>query len=197
MKKILLTLICIPLLFNSCKKDKSSAPSTICGSATVTVDGVNYTLTNPQTYPAGDCIIFTGLSEVNGTLSGLAISMINMETDNITTDWTINAQMSTPFNSIGTPININQTYSANNDNLGQTHIGNMIFTDGSGAATETFTNGNSGLINGEITITNIDYANETIDGEFSFTGYSVNAPMPGGSTSHQISCVFSDIPFFL
>ena len=120
-----------------------------------------------------------------------------METDNISTDWTISAQMITPFTSAVTPININQTYSANNDISGYTHIGNMMFGTGFAAATETFVNANSGLYNGEITITNIDYANETIDGEFSFTGYSVNSSMPGGSTSHQISCVFSDIPFFL
>ena len=184
MKKILLILICIPLLFNSCKKDKSSAPSTICGSATVTVDGVNYTLTNPMTDANGDCIILTVVTKSSGMLSGIVISIQEMG------DWGISAQLVTPFTEFGTPINLNQSYSANNSISSTTYIGNMMFNG------ELF-NANNGLFNGEITITDIDYTNETIDGEFSFTGYSVNAPMPGGSTSQQVSCTFSDIPFGL
>ena len=184
MKKILFTLICIPLLFNSCKKDKSSAPSTICGSATVTVDGVNYTLTNPMTDANGDCIILTSVTKSSGMLSGIAIYIQEMG------DWLVNANLVVPFTEIGTPININQSYSANNSISSTTYIGNMMFNG-------ELLNANNGLYNGEITITNIDYANETIDGEFSFTGYSVNSPMPGGSTSQQVSCTFSDIPFGL
>ena len=48
-------------------------------------------------------------------------------------------------------------------------------------------------INGEMIITNIDYANNTIDGEFSFIGYKV----ADQTITQLINCSFQVVPFLL
>ncbi|MDC0249490.1 hypothetical protein OAK24_01260 [Flavobacteriales bacterium] len=186
MKKLLLILLCLPLLFSSCQEDdptSSSAPpsssASVCGNGTVIVDVTNYTLTSPSTMPNGDCLLQTNVIKTGGILSGVTITLTN-----ISPIWTVSAMLITPFTETGTPINLNQTYFANNSVSATTYIGNMIFNG-------QLTNINGGLQNGEITITNIDYSNETIDGEFSFTGY----PIAGGP-SQQVASIFSNIPFF-
>jgi hypothetical protein len=152
----------------------------MCGNATATVNGVNYTLTSPANLPNGDCIVQTSVITSGGILSGITINLTNMSPN-----WTINAILKVPFTELGTPINLNQTYSANNSISSTTFIGNMMFNG-------QLTNINGGLYNGQITIINIDYNNETIDGDFSFTGH----PIAGGS-SQQVTCTISNIPFSL
>ena len=187
MEKLLVLPIILPLIFSSCQEDDptpssahSSSSSSVCGNAAVTVDGVNYTLTSPSTLPNGDCIEQTSIIKSSGILSGITITL-----NNVSPSWSIGAMLIVPSTETGTPINQNQTYSANNSISATTYIGNMIFNG-------QLTNINGGLYNGQITISNIDYSNETIDGEFSFTGY----PGTGGSSQH-VKCTFSNIPFFL
>lgn len=196
MKKLLCTLLCLPLIFSSCQEDDpspSAPPSSnaLCGSATLTIGSTNYTYNNPYIMPDGTCQIISSVIKVNGELKGISISLNNFYADNIYVEWSLNASLQ---NSQNSTIEINHLYTYNSNALAN-YINGMIagtFPANTNSPDQQVMNTSSGTSNGEMKITNIDYGNNTIDGELSFTGY----PVLSGSTQ-QVSCTFSDIPFYL
>tara|TARA_B110000444_G_scaffold85971_1_gene81265 strand:+ start:357 stop:923 length:567 start_codon:yes stop_codon:yes gene_type:complete len=184
MKKILLPLLCLTLIFSSCQEDDpspSSAPSSsssLCGSASVNFDGTNYTLNNPAMQLPGECQVMSNVFETNGNISSIAVSLTNMKSNNYEVDWILNLSVGT----LGGGGNV--TITGTSSNLG---FGVNLGFGPQGTNFQQYTSLSSP--NGQITITNINNPNNTIDGNFSCTVYhSTN------STPQLISGSFSDIP---
>ena len=200
MKKILILLICIPLIFASCQKEEkssssSSSSSTLCGSADIDFDGTNYTYDNPMNNPAfpNGCIPLSTVIRSNGDLTSVVVGITNMKANNYETDWTLNIRLMDMNMTGGNPININQTYYQSSNTFNNIMLDFQFGFHYSLTSTDTYTNGPTNGSGGEFTITNIDYINETIDGYFEFTGH----PLMGSGSTKQISGQFSDIPINL
>ena len=205
MKKILILLICFPLIFTSCQKEEkssssSSSSSTLCGSADVDFDGTNYTYNNPNilpgnTFPNG-CIVYSTVNRMNGDIINLSVGITNMKANNYETDWTLSISLAHTDILANNGININQTY-YQNSNASNTLNDWMIYFSfslhNSPTSYDGYTNTAANGSGGEFTITSIDYINETIDGHFEFTGH----PVMGSGSTKQISGQFSDIPIDL
>jgi hypothetical protein len=188
MKKLLFTLLCLPLIFSSCQEDDptpSAAPpssSALCGSATVTANGTNYTLNNSHMMPDGTCILLSQVLETNGAISHVAVSITNLYPNNWEVEWTLNVNFSTALFPSAPPLNIGTPCTSGfYANFG---------LDGSTGGPQYSSLSSP---NGEMTITNIDNTNNTIDGNFSCTVYHI--PTTGTTLAPQlISGSFSDIP---
>ena len=185
MKKLLYTLLAVSMIFSACKKEEakttSSTTSSICGNIDVTENGVNLTYT-PSPYSGCD---EARLTYNNGSLMGVVIPFVSWSGG--TMEWQCNAVIEN-FTSI--PINIGQTYSGttvpSSPNVLNLSFWNMI----NGTSMNNHPTIDPLVKNGTLKITNIDYTNNLIDGNFSFTGYQVL-----GGSSKQITCTFSDVPF--
>ena len=68
MKQIFYTLLAVSIIFSACKKEDNS--SSFCGTATLTVDGVNYTYNNPLPSTTSDpqFCLFSAVSIYNGEI---------------------------------------------------------------------------------------------------------------------------------
>ena len=202
MKKILILLIYFPLIFTSCQKEEessssSSSSSTLCGSADVDFDGTNYTYNNPNilpgnTFPNG-CIVYSTVNRMNGDIINLSVGITNMKANNYETDWTLSISLAHTNILANNGININQTYYQNSNTFNDWMITFSFSLHNSPTSFDTYTNTSVIGGDGEVTITNIDFSNETIDGHFEFTGY----PVMGSVSTKQISGQFSDIPIVL
>ena len=202
MKKILILLICLPFIFSSCQKEEessssSSSSSSLCGSADIDFDGTNYTYNNPNilpgsTFPNG-CIPISSVNRMSGDIKNLTVSINNMKANNYETDWSINISLM-HTNVLGNnAININQTYYQNSTTFNDYVLSFQFGLYFSPTSTDTYINTATNGSGGEVTITNIDFSNETIDGHFEFTGH----PLMGSGSTKQISGQFSDIPINL
>ena len=187
MKKILLPLLCLPLIFSSCQEDDpspSSAPSSsssLCGSASVNFDGTNYTLNNPLMQIPGECMVMSTAEGITSNTSGIVVNFTNMRSNNYEVDWSINlAAQYSIFTDGG-----NVTITGNASDLG--FYAN--FTPLS-SPTNFQQYSSSSLPNGQMNITDIDYTNNTIDGNFSLIVYDIMNP----TISKSFSGSFSDIP---
>ena len=191
MKKLLLILLCLPLLFSSCQEDDptpSAAPpssSSLCGNVTITVDGVGLTF-SPSTITNCDGIAV--ISNNNGNLNQVGFTFTSWSGGMI--EWICTAIIQ-EYNTANLPINLNQTYFGNNVPLSPTIL-NLGFNnlEANGTYSNNHPTTNPSVKNGSIIFTNIDYSNNLIDGSFSFTGYQTI-----GASPKQINCTFSDVPF--
>ena len=181
MKKLLFTLLCLPLLFNSCADDAAAPPSSssACGSANITVGGTNYTLNNPLMQVPGECLVMSQVLETNGAISSAAISFTNMKSNNYEVDWAVNLAVTAVIGGgnvtiTGTPSNLR-------------FYANVGF-DSSTQNIQQYTSVSSP--NGQMNITDINDINNTIDGNFSLTVYDLMNP----TISRSFSGSFSDIP---
>jgi hypothetical protein len=184
MKKLLLLLFCLPLLFSSCQEEdptpsSGSSSSSLCGSANVNFDGTNYTLNNPLMQVPGECLVMSQVFETNGDISSIAVSFTNMNSNNWETDWSLNLAVGT----LGGGGNV--TITGTSSNLGFYAI---VGFGTQGPNYQQYTSLSSP--NGQITITNINNPNNTIDGDFSLTVYDLMDP----TISKSFSGSFSDIP---
>jgi len=185
MRKLLLPLLCLPLIFSSCQEDDptpSAAPppsSALCGSASLTFGGTNYTLNNPMLQADGTCPLMSTVGETNGVISSMAVSFINMKSNNYEVDWTVNLAVGSLVG--GGNVTINGTAS----NL--EFYANVGF-DASTPNIQQYTSLSSP--NGQMNITHIDYTDNTIDGNFSLTVYDLMDP----TITQPFNGSFSDIP---
>ena len=74
MKKLLLILLCLPLLFSTCKKEDEESPNygssnSACGNVTVTIDGVNRDYNPIETSCNSG-----GITEFNGSIIGISLA---------------------------------------------------------------------------------------------------------------------------
>ena len=188
MKKVLLPLLCLPLIFSSCQEDDpspSSAPSSsssLCGSASVTFDGTNYTLNNPLMQIPGECMVMSTAEGITSNTSGIAVNFTNMKSNNYEVDWSIN--LAAQYSIINAGENV--TITGNPSDLG--FYAN--FSPSNSSSTNFQQYSSSSLPNGQMNITDIDYTNNTIDGNFSLIVYDIMNP----TISKSFSGSFSDIP---
>jgi len=160
MKKLLLILLCLPLLFSSCQDDDlGPSSSSVCGTATLTVGGTNYTLNNPLMNADGTC------SKMSTSHYNL-VSFQNMYSNNWEYEWTLQLQFIGAF-TIGTPV-IGTDTSVPPLFLTQLTLGSNT-NNPSTVLYQSYLSLTSP--NGEITIT--DSTSNTIDGNFSCTVYHV------------------------
>ena len=90
-------------------------------------------------------------------------------------------------------ISIGTTYTYNSNlMLNYVSAGLLFGTEPSSAAIQQY--GNAPSPNGEMTITNIDYTNNTIDGNFSFNGYNMSNQ---AAAPKLVNCSFSGIPCYV
>ena len=186
MKKLLFTLLCLPLLFNSCQQNNptpsSSSSSALCGTANLTANGTNYTLNNPLMNPDGTCFKSSMVS-----VSSVLVNVRNMYSNDWEHEWELNLNISGVF-TIGIPVAGGFSGFDASLNLGE----NTNNPTTSALYLKTYSTTSSS--NGSITITNIDNTNNTIDGNFSCTVYHIATT--GTTLQPQvISGSFSDIPF--
>ena len=190
MKKLLFILLCLPMIFNSCQEDDptpSAAPpssppsSALCGSATFTANGTNYTLNNPHMMVPGECMLMSQVQETNGDYSSVQVSMTNMYSNDWEIEWTLDLVFQpiifpgAPDLNIGTPVT--SGFYVN------------FSLDPSSPDAEIYTS--LSAPNGEMTITSIDPTTNTIDGNFSVTVHPLGvSTMP----SLLLNGSFSDIP---
>jgi len=187
MKKIIYALISISVIFSSCEEQISEALSlpSSCGTVNVTFDGVSQNY-NPL---LATCAT---LNEVSATEIQLFLYSSCPSGIIPLPDYEIVIKLTDTSSS---QINVNQTYTISASPLDPYLVCNLITFDCSNQLAEptSYTNNdiNGSLFNGEVTFTNIDNTNQTIDGEFSFTAYQI------GDTSNTktVSCTFSDVPF--
>ena len=196
MKKILILLICIPLIFASCQKEEkssssSSSSSSLCGSADIDFDGTNYTYNNPNYLPSIGCAMKGVANISNGDLTAVIVAT-NLNSSDTGPEWS----MSLGLNSLTNQnINLNQTYyqaPMNPTSLNYVMITLQFSEYASATSYESYSNSSIDGNPGELTITNIDLNNETIDGYFDFIGTSTL----GGNTK-QISGQFTDLPVII
>ena len=179
MKKLLLILICLPMIFSSCQENDpvpTSSSSSVCGTATLNVGSTNYTLNNPLMNADGTC------SKIP-SLHYNSVSFQNMYSNNWEHEWALKLQFIGAF-TIGTSI-------LGWDSTPPLFLAQLTLGSNTNNLTTVLYQSYLSLTspNGEITITNIDSTNNTIDGNFSCTVYhSTN------STPQLISGSFSDIP---
>ena len=167
MKKLLLILLCLPMIFSSCQEDDlgpsvapTSSSSSVCGTATLTVGGTNYTLNNPLMNTDGTC------SKIP-TLHYNSVSFQNMYSNNWEHEWALKLQFF--GDTIGTPI-LGSDTTVPIMFLAQLTLGSNT-NDTNLYYYQSYLS--NPLPNGEITITYIDTTNHTIDGNFSCTVYHV------------------------
>ena len=188
MKKLLLILLCLPLLFISCQEDdptpSSAAPSSSSPCGIVSVDDgspLSYSPLTPCTGPGQP-----SYTVVNGELKGINAAFISF--NGSAPEWMCAGEI-VVFSSES--INLNQVYSVNSLPIGW--VMNLSFahilTEGSYF---NYDLSNPTIKNGSMTITYIDYSTGIVDGNFSFTGYQVS-----GNNVKQFSCNFSNVPFTL
>jgi hypothetical protein len=186
MKKLLLLLFCLPLLFSSCQEDDPtpssvSSSSSLCGSANVTFDGTNYTLNNPLMQVPGECLVMSTAEGITSNTSGIAVNFTNMKPNNYEVDWSINLAAQYSLLSGG-----DVTISGMPSDLG--FYAN--FSPANSSPTNFQQYSSSSSPNGQMNITNIDYTNNTIDGDFSLIVYDIINP----TISKSFSGSFSNIP---
>jgi len=164
MKKLLLILLCLPMIFSSCQEDglgPSAAPpssSAPCGTATLTVGGTNYTLNNPLMNADGTCSKMSTISAASsGTGLIFTVNFQNMYPNNWEHEWVLNLQF---LDGIGSNMNpwlygASLTLGSNTNNsttvLYQSYVSEM------------------GTSLPSSCITYIDSTNNTIDGNLSCT----------------------------
>ena len=183
MKKPLIILFLLPFLFNSCEKDKTSS---LCGTATLTVDGVSYTYNNPLPSTTSDPMfcLFSNVTIYNGEITGVTAQVLNYCSNN-NLEWRVSGQL---FGGAIENININQNYNSD-PSFGGIKLQGAYDDESCAIIGNSYTNVQQGIQNGSFKLISIDYTNETISGEFSFTAYPIN-----GGASKTISCVFNELP---
>ena len=190
MKKLLLILLSLPLIFSSCQQNDpapSAAPSptsSTCGNVSVN-DGsaLTYSPQLPCTGPGKPSYTLT-----NGELRDVLAHFTSFNGQGIIPEWICSAQIG----SFSGEINLNQLYSASSMPQGFTLVLNFSYYSNGGEIYKNYELSNPNDKNGSMIITNIDYTNGLIDGSYSFTGYSTT-----GNNMKQFSCNFSNVPFTL
>ena len=128
----------------------------------------------------------------NGDLTAVTIVATNLNSSDTGPEWS----MSLGLNSLTNQnINLNQTYyqaPMNPTSLNYVMITLQFSEYASATSYESYSNSSIDGNPGELTITNIDLNNETIDGYFDFIGTSTL----GGNTK-QISGQFTDLPVII
>jgi hypothetical protein len=185
-KKLLYTLLAVTIIFSACEEEDesptNSSSSSICGNVSVS-DGaqLSYSPLTPCTGPGQPLY-----QVVNGELKGVTAAFTSF--NGSIPEWMCTGQILV-FGSES--INLNQVYSSSSLPMGWTM--NLTFSYFTSEGTYyNYELTNSTIVNGSITITDIDYANGLIDGNYSFIGYQMS-----GNNVKQFNCNFSDVPFTL
>ena len=183
MKKLLIILLCLPFLFNSCKKEEEdpintnnsgSSNSQICGNVIMNVNYlVNETFNNNQY----DITCNSSLDKVNGVFTEIYLSLyFNCSTlvpvVNIPTLVPIRSIILSYYPTLNIGNCSYDEYNCNFDNTN--YFSTSYYTNGT--ATDSI------IVN----LTNIDEINYKVSGDFSIIDLSGNKP--------NIDVVFSDIP---
>ena len=174
MRKLLFPLLCFSLIFSSCQENNAgalaappSSSSSVCGTATLTVGSTNYTLNNPL-INTGTCSNVAVVSVTAwGNPGSVFLSFQNMYSNNWEHEWALKLQFIGAF-TIGTSI-------LGWDSTPPLFLAQLTLGSNTNNLTTVLYQSYLSLTspNGEITITNIDSTNNTIDGNFSCTVYHV------------------------
>jgi len=159
MKKLLLILLCLPMIFTSCQKEEEKS-SSVCGNVTMTINGVSRGY-SPPNLPCNNSQVQT----ISGQLNLISLSFSSICNNNIS-DYTITVS-TTSTNGLDTGILWDNSCSM------------------TGTSAASYLGGTSP--NGIVNISNIDYSNLEISGNFSL--YGAGKP--------TIDCTFSNVPFTL
>jgi len=151
------------MIFSSCQENEpvpTSSSSSVCGTATLNVGSTNYTLNNPLMNADGTC------SKIP-SLHYNSVSFQNMYSNNWEHEWALKLQFIGAF-TIGTSI-------LGWDSIPPLFLAQLTLGSNTNNLTTVLYQSYLSLTspNGEITITNIDSTNNTIDGNFSCTVYHV------------------------
>tara|TARA_R110001632_G_scaffold3903_5_gene17036 strand:+ start:494 stop:1015 length:522 start_codon:yes stop_codon:yes gene_type:complete len=170
MKKLLLILLCLPLLFSSCQEDDptpSVAPpssSALYGNVAVIIDGTSQVF---APLSASDCQ--ATVQTIQGTLNLIQLQFQSYCNNNwIEFDYHINVTA----NAFSTNSFYEGQYSEYS--CSTSPFLSAVYLGGASA-------------NGIVNITNIDYSNQEISGNFSLYGQG----------KPTIECTFSNMPFTL
>ena len=184
MKKLLLILLCLPLLFSSCKKEDAdtvnqnnsgNSNSQLCGNVTMDVNYlVNETFNNNQYDVSCNSI----LNKVNGVLTEIRLSLY------------FNCSTLVPVVNISTLVPIRSMvlsyYPTFNGGSCSYDEYNCDFENTNYFSTSYNTNSILQPASIIVNLTNIDEINYTVSGNFSIIDLSANKP--------NIDVVFADLP---
>tara|TARA_B100001250_G_scaffold379665_1_gene370512 strand:+ start:396 stop:959 length:564 start_codon:yes stop_codon:yes gene_type:complete len=187
MKKLLIILLCLPLLFATCKKNDPAqvnppnSPNLSCGSINTTINLTPLNTYNPIIGCEDNNYITYSLA------TGYTMNLFfysECTSVNLAPDYTITIQLTSPnILQINTPY----TFVANNNNL---VIPTVMY--------EERNCGNSNVIynntdnNGTLTLTQLDTINNLVSGNF--TGLIQELTLSPG-TQFNFYCNFSNVPF--
>ena len=172
MKKLLLILLFLPMIFSSCQENHPGPPvappsssSSVCGTATLTVGGTNYTLNNPLMHADGTCSKMSTISAASsGTGLIFTVNFQNMYPNNWEHEWVLNLQFLEVIGSNMNPFLYGSSLTLGSNTNNPTTVSYQSYVSHS----------QSSLVDSSITIY-IDSTNNTIDGNFSCIVYHAYA----------------------
>ena len=199
MRKLLVILITIPLLFSNCKEEDSAPEATPPPSSSaclnITVDGVPKNINPPSNATGGPCGLAT-LSNPNGNITSFILTFTSLCSNNnhdYQFTFTFSEGNTLPNGlQVGTEYSSTLTVLINDPSVIEpySHVSFLDFNCSNSASftSYTATYGTPLLVPQTFKITNIDYTNNLISGK-------VTSQVSESNNTVTMECTFTAVPF--
>ena len=198
MKKLFFILISLPLFFSNCQQNNPSPPASQLPPACCTFNEPNLTY-NPVWQIQGvtditcnDAAVITNSSGDITSVSSISLVSYCPTSTTLDMDWMMVVDLS-DMSATTSPLQEGVTYTMTGNLATEDPLIQCIFSDyNCQSQPDIYRNADlaSGQMNGTMTF-NIDWANNTLSGSFSFVLHNVST----GINKVINNCTFSDLPF--
>jgi hypothetical protein len=190
MKKLLLILLCLPMIYSSCQEDDpvpaaNPPPPPTCCAFSGTVNATTTLTHNPSNGIMDMCIPASVATNQNGDIVDIMLQFYSLCSNGY--NWTMTVELNATVND--SIIQNNQTYNLGTPSTNYL-IGNVIFNDYNCSWMPISTHSTAADQSGTVMF-DVDWVNNEIGGAFTLTGEDASGVLP----PKTVICTFSGLPF--